>query len=114
MRRASRKSGLYVGLRMGCGFRAPVRRRFAFVLYVATCWMIVATGSGRLLPMSASMVSADVGLAHTPDPRGTIQLAQLEDQFESVGKVAAPSVVAISAALTNVDTDDAVREESLN
>src|SRR4051812_10835136 len=44
----------------------------------------------------------------------TLQLANLQQHFQSVADKAAPSVVAISAAIAPVDSDDAVRSDDLN
>ena len=44
----------------------------------------------------------------------TLQLADLQSAFENVAKKAAPSVVAISASVTAVDADDAVRSDDMS
>lgn len=44
----------------------------------------------------------------------TLELTNLQSRFETVAQKMAPSVVAISAAIAPVDTDDALRSEDLN
>lgn len=73
---------------------------------------LVLLGALGLLP--GAWAAAEVTLPRAADSRGTIQLAQLEDQFEAIARGVAPSVVAISASLTSVDSDDAVHADALN
>ena len=50
-------------------------------------------------------------LDNAPD---TLELAGLEKKFERIGRKVAPSVVAISAACSTIDTPDSLRTETLN
>jgi serine protease Do len=112
----------------------PRRHFVAIVLAVAVAITLVCTSSSsnrlgvgvgsttlaraEIPAASASASPASSATAVAPrsnaETRGTIQLAQLEDQFEAVAHGLAPTVVAISASLTNIDSDEALRAESLN
>src|SRR5206468_10528036 len=47
-------------------------------------------------------------------PNDTLDLAGLENRFSAVADRVAPSVVAISASISPVDTDDAIQSDQLN
>jgi serine protease Do len=101
---------------MGFRLRVPRGHFVAFVLSAAVA-VTVFSSSGTPLARSSGAGQAfarEVNLAQPIDGRGTIQLAQLEEQFEAVARDVSASVVAISASLTSIDSDDAVRAESLN
>src|SRR5262245_38841256 len=97
---------------MGCRIRVPRGHLAALVLSATVVISLLSTGPS-FVPLGGSAY-ADVTLVRPADARGTVQLAQLEDQFETVARHVAPSVVAISASLNTVDSDDAVRADSLN
>ena len=97
---------------MGFPVRVPRRHFVAFVLAAAAAVTLLSSNDSPIT--HASRAHAEVTLAQPPDGRGTIQLAQLQHQFEAVARDASRSVVAISASLTSVDSDDALRSDSLN
>ena len=100
---------------MGFRLRVP-RGHFVAVVLSAAVAVTVFSSSGTPLAHNGAgrAYAREVNLAQPIDGRGTIQLAQLEEQFEAVARDVAASVVAISASLTSIDSDDAVRAESLN
>jgi serine protease Do len=100
---------------MGFRFRVPRGHFVAFVLAAAVAVTVFSSSGTPLAQLGAGRAYArEVSLTQPIDGRGTIQLAQLEGQFEAVARDVAASVVAISASLTSIDSDDAVRAESLN
>jgi serine protease Do len=99
---------------MGFRLRVPRGHFVAVVLFTAGAVTLFSSNGAPLAHSGGNRAHAEVNLARPIDGRGTIQLAQLEEQFEAVARDVAPSVVAISASLTSIDSDDAVRAESLN
>ena len=100
---------------MGFRLRVPRGHFVAVVLCAAVAVTVLSSGDTPLAHSGAGRAYArDVSLTQPIDGRGTIQLAQLEGQFETVARDVSASVVAISASLTSIDSDDAVRAESLN
>jgi serine protease Do len=63
-----------------------------------------------------SPASAGVGVSSTSDiqPASTLELTGLQSQFSAVCDKVSPSVVAISASCTAMDSDAAVRTDSVN
>src|SRR5687768_10710352 len=99
---------------MGFRLRVPRGHFVAVVLFTAGAVTLFSSNGTPLAQTGGNRAYADVSLTRPIDGRGTIQLAQLEEQFEAVAQEVAPSVVAISASLTSIDSEDAVRAESLN
>jgi serine protease Do len=64
--------------------------------------------------LSLSAQTNVVPSARASAPDSTIELANLQNQFEAVADRIAPSVVAISATVTGPDSDDTVRADSMN
>ncbi|HEX3355450.1 MAG TPA: trypsin-like peptidase domain-containing protein [Tepidisphaeraceae bacterium] len=95
---------------MGIG-RLPSRR--AVLIGLA----LVSLGSfslNLLTPISRTFAAEPTRAVRSTQPTDTLQLADLQNAFESVARDAAPSVVAISAAVSTIDADDVVRSDDLN
>ena len=88
------------------GSHRSFRRRLSTVAFLGAA--VVALGALR---------PCEVRAAERPALRvddETLQLANLEQHFQRVAQRVAPSVVAISAAINPVDSDDALRSDELN
>jgi S1-C subfamily serine protease len=103
---------------MGCfrvsGFsNRPCVRPAAFAAIAGSLTLSLAGAlTARAGEESSSPESSRLALVTHDDE--TIHLANLEKQFRAVGERVAPSVVAISAAINAVDSDDALRSDELN
>jgi serine protease Do len=76
---------------------------------------IVLIAAASVLPISSSLHAATPAAQQQADAADTLDLTNLQDQFEAIATRVAPSVVAISAAIETVtDADDAVRADALN
>ncbi len=65
-------------------------------------------------PTSRTFAAEPIRPVRATQPTDTLQLADLQNAFESVARDAAPTVVAISAAVSTIDADDVVRSDDLN
>jgi S1-C subfamily serine protease len=96
------------------GFLFGVRMVFRGAL--GWCARIALLGAIASSPFRFSQAFADEKPLNPQlvDSSETIELAGLQDQFESIAKRVMPSVVAISASVSAADTEEAVHSDSLN
>src|SRR5438105_9535876 len=74
-----------------------------------------ATGGATPAAASSSFSSAASSTSSTDvQAVSTLDLTGLQQQFANVADRVSPAVVAISASCTPIDSDDALRSESLN
>src|SRR4051812_49141358 len=95
---------------MGRPGRLPVRRA---VLIGLTC-LSLGSFCLNLLRPSRAFAAEPSRTVRSAQQTDTLQLAELQTAFESVGREMAPCVVAISASVSAVDADDAVRSDDLS
>ena len=84
---------------MGCRSWAPAWRDLSIIFLFSTVSVAWAGDSPTELPSNST---------------GTIELAHLQSQFQSIADRVAPSVVAISATFNINGADDALRSDNLN
>ena len=96
---------------MGLSGRLPFRRA---VLIGLTFVSLLSVSLDLVLPASRTFAAEPVRQVRPAQQTDTLELADLQNAFESVAKDVAPSVVAISASVSAVDADDAVRSEDLS
>jgi serine protease Do len=92
---------MYRGFVMGCRILAPVGRVGVVVIFA---WSVSIAHAGDSAVDSASTV----------DAAGTMELAHLQSQFQTIANRVAPAVVAISATFSSNDADDALRPDQIN
>ena len=101
---------------MGCRSLVPGGRRAVAARALATAGLIGLSSIVGLSGIGSSSLAAGAD----PPPRllvestATLELTDLESRFTAVANQVAPSVVAISAAVGAVDSDDALRSTTLN
>src|SRR4051812_41502597 len=95
---------------MGRPGRLPVRRA---VLIGLTC-LSLGSFCLNLIKPSRILAAEPTRSVRSAQETDTLQLAELQTAFESVARDMAPSVVAISASVSAVDADEAVRSEDLS
>jgi serine protease Do len=92
---------------MGCRYGAHRRSCAAFVV------LIVGIGGMSLIP--GSNLRAQSASHPNPDNTSTLDLSNLQSQFRTIADRVAPSVVAISAAVSSPgDSDDVLRVDHMN
>src|SRR5438552_17432764 len=97
--------------------RSPFRFAVAFGAASLIVWtQLVCTcnaADGKPADAKPASNAAAVRATITCDD-DTLELTNLQKRFQSVADKVAPSVVAISAAVAPVDSDDALRSDDLN
>ncbi|MGA3068218.1 MAG: trypsin-like peptidase domain-containing protein [Tepidisphaeraceae bacterium] len=106
----------------------PLYRYGRWIALPLTAWAIAAIGVHYTHPASETLLAApDASTLSQADPTtrpidesdyldssDTIDVVGLQARFESVAAKVAPAVVAVSAAETATDSDDATRADDLN
>jgi S1-C subfamily serine protease len=103
---------------MGRARFARGSRGLAATLSVLSIPVLLALGTAASVGCGSNALAAD-GLgtataASDVQAVSTLELTGLQNQFSTVADKAAPTVVAISASCTPIDSDDALRSENLN
>lgn len=96
---------------MGRPERLPLRRA---VLIGLTFLSLGSFCLNLLTPSNLTFAAEPTRGVRATQSTDTLQLAELQDAFENVAKQVAPSVVAISASVSAVDADDAVRADDMS
>src|SRR5438067_891356 len=97
--------GLSRGTKMGRPGRLPLRR----AVLIGLTFLSLGSFCLNLLKPTRTFAAEPTRGVHATQQTDTLQLAELQTAFESVAKEVAPCVVAISASVSAVDADDAVR-----
>jgi serine protease Do len=97
-----------------CGFARVARPRAR-----AGRWLAVTIGAATLIlsiqslsPLRAAEAKSPSLVLSEADP--SPELTQLQSKFQTVADRVAPAVVAISATVTAIDSDDALRNDDIN
>jgi serine protease Do len=95
---------------MGRGFSSLAR--YAALVFLGSFGTLVLSPKAEFPFSFARLAMADD--AARPASDETLQLAALEDDFESIAQKVSPAVVAISAATASISDEDSLRTDDLN